>query len=58
MIALNIDDLRVDSFTTIDGGTGVVPFTAPEAIDGYDLQPLYMPVTAHTDPCDDCCNGE
>ncbi len=50
MTTLNIESLRVESFATSEtAGT-----LGPQGVEGYE-QALFMPITAHTDPCDVCC---
>jgi len=46
MITLNIDTLLVESFPTTEPVGGLEP---------QGEQALFMPITAHTDPCDECC---
>jgi hypothetical protein len=58
MIALNIADLKVDSFPTSDTGTGSIDFTAEEFGGTLEPQVLFAPITAHTDPCDVCCQQQ
>lgn len=53
MITLNIETLLVETFATTEtAGT-----LGPQGVEGYE-QALFAPITAHTDPCDMCCQQQ
>ncbi|HEU4452115.1 MAG TPA: hypothetical protein VFR81_03610 [Longimicrobium sp.] len=56
MITLSIENLLVESFpTTENGGDAWNP--SELGLEGCD-QALFAPITAHTDPCDICCQQQ
>ncbi len=58
--SLNLNDLTVDSFATASAGSSIMG--PPPSMDtvGACCEEMYImaPITAHTDPCDVCCQQQ
>jgi hypothetical protein len=56
---LNLNDLAVDSFATASADSGIM-IPPPSLTDPACCEEMYImaPITAHTDPCDVCCQQQ